>query len=147
MVIFILRHADRNPTADALSPAGMKRANFLAHMLAGSGVSEAYCSDAQRTHETLAPLKQLLGNKFAITEFSATTPGGPDDHVHAVVAASAALPATAVAVVVSHSNTVGAIIQGLGGGVITPIGDAEFDRLFVLIIPPNGNKTLVQLRY
>ncbi|CCE98516.1 conserved hypothetical protein (plasmid) [Sinorhizobium fredii HH103] len=147
MVIFVLRHGDRNPAADALSPAGVKRAKFLAHMLAGSGVSEAYCSDAQRTHETLAPLKQLLGNELAITEFSAAAPGGPDAHVQAIVAAAAALPATAVAVVVSHSNTVGPIIQGLGGGVIAPIGEAEFDRLFVLIIPPNGDKALLQLRY
>lgn len=147
MMIFVLRHADRNPAADALSPAGLKRAKFLAHMLAESGVSEAYCSDAQRTHETLAPLKQLLGNELAITEFSAAGPGGPDGHVQAVVAAAAALPATAVAVAVSHSNTVGPIIQGLGGGVIAPIGDAEFDRLFICFIPPNGNKALLRLRY
>ncbi|WP_353830864.1 histidine phosphatase family protein [Mesorhizobium sp.] len=130
-----------------MSPAGVKRAKVLAHMLAGSGVSQAYCSDAQRTRETLVPLKQLLGNNLAINEFSAAAPGGPDGHVQAVVAAADTLPATAVAVAVGHSNTVGPIIQGLGGGVIAPIGEAEFDRLFVFFIPPNGNKTLLQLRY
>ncbi|MGO4841984.1 histidine phosphatase family protein, partial [Rhizobiaceae sp. 2RAB30] len=114
----VLRHADRNSPADSLSSAGVKRAKFLAHMLAGSGVSVAYCSDAQRTHETLAPLKELLGNELAITEFSAAAPAGPDGHVQAIVAAAAALPATAVAVAVSHSNTVGPIIEGLGGGII-----------------------------
>ena len=62
MVVFVLRHADRDPAADTLSAAGVKRAEFLAHMLAGSGVSEAFCSDAQRTHQTLAPLKQALGD-------------------------------------------------------------------------------------
>ena len=116
-------------------------------MLAGSGVSEAYRSDALRTHDTLAPLKQALGNGLTITEFSAAAPGGPDGHVEAVVAAAAALPATAVAIAVSHSNTVGPIIEGLGGGSIAPIGEAEFDRLFVLFIPPIDKKTLLQLRY
>ncbi|TBB15610.1 histidine phosphatase family protein (plasmid) [Rhizobium ruizarguesonis] len=147
MMIFVLRHADRDPVADALSPAGTKRAKFLAHMLAGSGVSEAYCSDAQRTHETLAPLKQLLGSKLAITEFSASTPGGPDGHVQAVIAAAAALSSPAIAIAVSHSNTVGPIVQGLGGGGIAPIGESEFDRLYVLVDPRNGTKTLLQLRY
>jgi phosphohistidine phosphatase SixA len=147
MVIFVLRHANRDPAADALSPAGVKRAKALAHMLAESGVSQAYCSDARRTHDTLAPLKQLLGNRLAITEFSAAGSGGLDGHVQAVVAAAAALPATAVAIAVGHSNTVGPIIEGLDGGIIAPIGEAEFDRLFVLFIPPNDKKTLLQLRY
>jgi phosphohistidine phosphatase SixA len=147
VVIFILRHADRNPVADSLSPAGMKRAWCLAHMLAGSGVSVAYCSDALRTRETRAPLKQVLGAALSIKEFTAAAPGGPDGHVQAVVAAAMALPAEAVAVAVSHSNTVGPIIEGLGGGAIAPIGEAEFDRLFVLFIPPGGNKTLLRLRY
>lgn len=147
MVIFALRHADRDPVADALSPAGVRRAKFLAHMLAGSGVGHAYCSDAQRTHETLAPLKQLLGTDLVVTEFSAGAPGGPGGHVRAVVTAVVALPATAVAIVVSHSNTVGPIIEGLCGDVIAPIDDSEFDRLIVLVIPPSGSKTLLQLRY
>ena len=147
MVIFVLRHANRDPAADALSPAGVKRAKALAHKLAGSGVSQAYCSDARRTHDTLAPLKQLLGNDLTITEFSAEAPGGLDGHIEAVVAAASALPAAAVAIVVSHSNTVGPIIEGLGGGIIARIGEAEFDRLFVLFIPPNDNNTLLQLRY
>ena len=147
MVIFVLRHADRDPEADTLSPAGVRRAKFLAHMLAGSGIGHAYCSDAQRTHETLAPLKQLLGNDLVITEFSAGAPAGPDGHVRAVVAAIAALPTTAVAIVVSHSNTVGPIIEGLCGDVIAQIDDSEFDRLFILVISPSGSKTLLPLRY
>ena len=71
MVIFVLRHADRDTAADALSSAGVKRAKALARMLAGSGVTEAYCSDARRTHETRVLLKQLLGDGLTITEFSA----------------------------------------------------------------------------
>jgi phosphohistidine phosphatase SixA len=115
-------------------------------MLARTGVSHGYCSDAKRTHQTLAPLKQVLGNALAITEFSAADPAGPDGHVEAVVAAIAALPADAVAVAVSHSNTVGPIIKKLGGGTIAAIGDSEFDKLF-LLIAAHGGKSLVELRY
>lgn len=147
MVVFLLRHADRNSDMDSLSPAGMKRARFLAHMLAGSGVRVAYCSDALRTQETLAPLRQALGDALTINEISAASPGGPDGHVQALVAAVDALPADRVAVVVSHSNTVGPIIQGLGGGIIPAIEDTEFDKLFVLFRPAGGQKTLLQLRY
>ena len=53
MVTFLLRHADREPaSADTLSPEGIKRAKRLALMLAHSGVSRGFCSDAQRTRET-----------------------------------------------------------------------------------------------
>ncbi|MBY5456877.1 hypothetical protein HFO89_10950 [Rhizobium leguminosarum] len=89
----------------------------------------------------------MLGSQLAVTEFSASTPDGPDGHIQAVVAAAAALPATAIAIAVSHSNTVGPIIQGLGGDDIAPIGESEFDRLFVLVDPRNENKSLLQLRY
>lgn len=146
-MIFLLRHADRQSPADALSPAGLKRANFLAHMLAESGVRTAYCSDAQRTHETLAPLKQRLGEQLAITEFSAAGPGGIDGHIQSVISAVRALPDSAIAVVVSHSNTIAPIVDGLDGGSIPTIGDEEFDRIFLLTMPPEGSNALLQLRY
>jgi phosphohistidine phosphatase SixA len=147
MVVFVLRHADRDSGADTLSAAGVKRAKFLAHMLAASGVSKAFCSDAQRTHQTLAPLKQALGDRLSIAELSAAAPGGPDGHVEAVVAAIKALPADTVAIAVSHSNTVGPIAEALGGASIDAIGDTEFDKLLVLFISPDGHKILLQLRY
>src|SRR3954468_7627448 len=120
MIIFVLRHADRSPTlSDGLSPAGVARARFLAHMLSESGVSMAYCSDALRTQETLVPLKEALGNALTIKKVSAAGPGGLEAHIEAIVAALKELPDSAIAVVVSHSNTVGLIIEGLGGSSIS----------------------------
>jgi phosphohistidine phosphatase SixA len=116
-------------------------------MLAESGAKVAYCSDAARTRETLEPLKQALGNALAIHPISAGAPGGPTGHVDAVVAAITALQPGTTAIVVSHSNTVGPIIQGLGGGTIAPIDETEFDKLFVLFKPANGQGTLLRLRY
>lgn len=147
MVIFVLRHADRTPPDEGLSPAGVRRARLLGRMLAGSGASVAYCSDASRTRQTLAPLKQKLGKALAIKEFSTEGPGGVDAHVKAVVKAIKALPVDAVAVVVSHSNTVGSIIAKLGGDAIADIGDDEFDKLFVLFRPADGPAALLKLHY
>src|SRR5215218_9641040 len=148
MIIFVLRHADRSPApSDGLSPAGVARAHLLAHMLSESGVSMAYCSDALRTQETLVPLKEALGDALTIRVVSAAGPGGLEAHVETIVAALKELPDSAVAVVVSHSNTVGPIIKGLGGSGISPIADNEFDKLFVLFGSANASKTLLHLCY
>jgi phosphohistidine phosphatase SixA len=146
MIVFALRHADRTPApADDLSAAGRERAKLLARMLVDSGVSIAFRSDAMRARKTLDPLKQLLGNAVAIQEVG--TANGPDQHANDVVQAVKALPAAAIVAVVSHSNTVGPIVEGLGGPPIGPIGDDEFDKLFVLFIDPAGSATLLRLRY
>ena len=146
MVILLLRHADREPVpADTLSPEGIERAKRLALMLAHSGVSRGFCSDAQRTRETLAPLKAALGTRFSVTEVP--TSAGIATHVQTIVDAIKALPADAVSVVVGHSNTIGPIIDGLGGGTIAPIGETEFDKLFIVCRPATGDVTRIELRY
>jgi len=116
-------------------------------MLSESGVSIAYCSDALRTQETLVPLKEILGDALTIRVVSAAGPGGLEAHVEAIIAGLKELPNSAVAVVVSHSNTVGPIIEGLGGNGIPPVAENEFDKLFVLFGPANSLKTLLHLRY
>lgn len=69
------------------------------------------------------------------------------DYAKKVAAAIRALPANAVVAAVGHSDTVGPTIKQLGGGAIDPIGDGEFDKLFVLFIAPDGSVTLLKLRY
>jgi phosphohistidine phosphatase SixA len=146
MIVFVLRHADRAlDGSDALSPKGIARAKRLAQMLRDSGVTRAFRSDANRTGVTLKPLKLLLGNALTIT--TVTTTVGIPTHIQNIVTAIDALPADTVAIVVGHSNTVGPIILGLGGGDIAPIADSEFDKLFILCGPPGGRKTKLLLRY
>lgn len=148
MIVFLLRHADRRPEPqDDLAPAGVERARLLARMVGESGVSVGFCSEAVRARRTLEPLKQRLGDELAITVVRTDGPGGTDAHVHEIVRAVKQLPADAVGIVVSHSNTVGPIIAGLGGGPIAPIGAGEFDKLFVLFIDLAGAATLLRLRY
>jgi phosphohistidine phosphatase SixA len=141
VIIFVLRHADRQPDpVDDLSQAGRDRAELLARMLADSGVSVAYHSGAVRARRTLEPLKQRLDDAFTVEEI------GSGD-VRETIEAVRSRPADAVVAVVGHSNTVGPVVQGLGGGPVGAIGPNEFDKLFVLFIDPTGGVTLLRLRY
>lgn len=138
MMVFALRHADRqSENVDALSAAGKVRARLLARMLAQSGVKNAYCSDARRTRETIAPLEALLGAQLTVEEVPVVG-GDVDGHAQAVVTALNKLPAGTTAIVAGHSNTIDRIIKALTNETIAPIGPNEFDKLFVLSIPAGG---------
>lgn len=146
MIVFALRHADRT-SGDDLSPAGRQRATLLARMLAQSGVSITYRSDAVRAARTLEPLKQALGVALTIEEVGFPGTNGVEFHITKIVEKIKALPANAVVAVVSHSNTVGPILEGLGSGPVATIEDTEFDKLFVLFIGGQSPPALVMMRY
>jgi phosphohistidine phosphatase SixA len=146
MIVFALRHADRT-TGDDLSPAGRKRALLLARMLAESGVSVVFRSDAVRAARAVEPLKDKLGGALVVKAVGFEGPNGVASHIAKVVDFVKAQPAAAVVAVVSHSNTVGPILQGLGSGPVAPIGDNEFDKLFVLFRAPTAPASLTMPRY
>ncbi|HVQ67193.1 MAG TPA: histidine phosphatase family protein [Bradyrhizobium sp.] len=147
MIVFALRHADRKPDADDLSPAGVARAELLARMLAESGIRTAYCSDAIRTQRTTDPLQRKLGSDLEVVVVETGSAGGIAGHVKAIVQKVKGLPDNAVAAIVGHTNTVGEIVKGLTGRTVAPIADQQFDRLFVLSIPAAGAATVAPLRY
>jgi phosphohistidine phosphatase SixA len=141
VIVFVLRHADRQPAPnDDLTPAGEKRAELLARMLAESGITTAYHSGTVRARRTLEPLKLKLGNALTVA-------GIESEDEQATVDAVKSRPADEIVAVVGHSNTVGPIIEGLGGEPVGPIGSDEFDKLFILFIDPTGKVTLLRLRY
>src|SRR5262245_25981346 len=121
MVIFVLRHANKliGQNEDGLNPSGIERAQLLARMLAGSGITRAYHSECVRTLTRIEPLKQLLGAALVVKEIK----GGAAAHVAGVIEEVASLPAETVVLLVSHSDTVKLIIKGLGGGDIETIKD------------------------
>jgi phosphohistidine phosphatase SixA len=146
MMIFALRHADRvSENIDALSDKGKVRAELLARMLAQSGIRNAYCSDAKRTQDTVAPLEAAPGVQLKVHVVPVGS-SGTNGHVQAIVTALNALPADSTAAVIGHSNTIDLVIKALTNKVIAPIGPNEFDKLFVLSIPA-GSPSLTLLRY
>jgi phosphohistidine phosphatase SixA len=122
--VVLIRHADVNigsGTDPGLNAAGVIRAEELRHVLRNAGVQAIFVSSFLRTQQTAAPLAGDLG----------VTPTAVADAA-AAVAAIRALPSSAAALVVGHTNTLPAIATGLGAGSFPAIGATEFDRLFVL---------------
>jgi phosphohistidine phosphatase SixA len=148
MIVFLLRHADRSDANDDINEDGVRRAKLLARMLSESGVSVAFRSDTNRAAKTVEPLKAKLGGALQINAIEKNDSEPGDVHAKRVADAVRALPANAtVVVVVGHSETLGPTIKRLDGGMIEKIQPAEFDKLFVLFIPPSGAPTLLKLRY
>ena len=150
MIVFVLRHADKKrqpPGVDDLTPKGLARAALLARMLAASQVSVAFCSKAVRAQRTLAPLQEALGAALETIPVEIDGPGQPAKHVDTIVGAVKLLAADKVVVVITHSNTVSPILEGLGGEAVGELDDALFDQLFVLSRDPAARPALLRLRY
>ena len=126
--VILLRHADVDahagpaPDTQPLNAAGRARAQALAHAVGAAGVSVIYVSAASRTQETVAPLAAGLGVAPVITP-------GPAAFAAAVASAGSG----AVILVAGHSNTVPALIAGLGA--VSPVALVEGqDDLFVVTL-------------
>jgi broad specificity phosphatase PhoE len=122
--VLLVRHADRQGSADALSPAGAARAQELARVLEKSGISAIYTSEAIRTQETAEPSASQLG----ITPVAV-----PAADVAGLVSTIRSSNTGQAVLVVGHSNTVPQIIAEFGGPAVT-IGETEFDNLYVLAL-------------
>ncbi len=147
--VILVRHgekADDDPRDPGLSPAGAARARTLARLLAEAGVTHLFSSELRRTRATLAPLAGATGREPTII---------PAADRAALLAAISALPAGSVAVIAGHSNTLPALVTGLGGevhgAVASPSGpqlpDDAYDRLFMVIVPARGEVQTLELRY
>ena len=120
--VFVVRHADKlSPTADALSPAGITRANQLAHVLGVAGIAAIYHSNTVRAQQTAQPLATALG----ITPVSY-----PPLDVAPLVADILANHGGERVLVVGHSNTVPDVIEELGGAPGSDLDEGDYDNLF-----------------
>ena len=139
-VIIVVRHAEKAalPADDPpLTPAGNARATELARLVeawsaAGIPVRGLFASEVKRTQQTLAPIA-------AKTHLTITVTGAKE--LDALVQQVQAVNGGMV-VVAGHSNTVPQIVKALGGSADLTIGDAEYDRVFV--ITPKG---VIDMRY
>jgi broad specificity phosphatase PhoE len=137
--VLLLRHADIDlpagpePAVLPLNAAGRARAEELARVVGGAGVTAVFVSPALRTQQTAEPLTTRLGIPFQVGE---TVP----DLVQGVLA-DAAGP---VVVLVGHSDTVPAIVTALG--VPFPGTIQGHDDLFIVTVAPGG-ASLLRLKY
>lgn len=159
MVIIAARHADKetgdgggafDPNDPPLSKAGRERAQVLGRLVAPSGVSVVFHSDARRTRETAERVRDGVGGggaggpKLVEVPFAAGVP----QQILRTVAQISVESAAAVVLLIGHSNTVGPTLNRLGApDLVGDLDDDAFDDLFVLMRPPNGAATLVRMRY
>ncbi len=126
--VLIVRHAEKLTNAGNdpdISPEGVARAKALAAVCAKAGVEAAYVTQYKRTKETAAPLHVPMVE--VRVDLSA-----PGDYPKRLAAAIASRSAGKVVLVVSHSNTVPAIVEELTHVKVPPLADPEYDRLYVV---------------
>ncbi len=138
--MLIVRHAEKPGDADSISTIGEWRAKALAHVCGPAGVKAIYHSNTRRNALTAAPVANALSLKpvmYAAKETDALVTRIFHEHEGETV------------LVIGHSNTLPAIIAAAGGPKIENLPEDEYDRLFVLVIPPcrRGEATLTQLQY
>jgi broad specificity phosphatase PhoE len=138
VTVILTRHAEKAaipPKDPPLTPAGQKRAEALASMLADCGVDAIYTTEFQRTQQTAAVLAERVHIKPTVI---------PANDTDALVKAIRERQ-SGVVVVVGHSNTLPEIIAALGGPHVN-IPESEYDNLFVLTVGAS-HSSLLRLHY
>lgn len=121
--VLIVRHAEKGAGSDPdLTPAGVARANALAAVAQHAGVEAALVTQYKRTKETAAPLHVPM----TVVPINLNAPGDYPKRL------ADAIGSHKVVLVVSHSNVVPAIVEQLAHVKVPPLGDMEYDRLYVV---------------
>lgn len=137
--IFLVRHGEKAMDAEnpALTPAGRARALSLAQTLRSVALDAVYSTDTARTRQTATPTAEAQGlpvriyDKDELVRLSLQLRQTPGRYL-----------------IVGHSNTTPELVAKLGGepgAAIDEIG--EFDRLYVIVLHPDGSVETLLLRY
>lgn len=143
LTIILVRHAEKevvppeNKDPD-LSLAGQARAQELARMFGGAGVTSIYATQYKRTQQTVKPLADKLG--LTVTQVEAqNTP----DLVRQIRAGK---PGDVV-FLAGHNNSVPEIIAAFGGPKLPIIPETEYDNLFILTVQGDGAAKLLKMKF
>ena len=142
-VVVLVRHAEKAASRGddpALSRAGEARARALAEALADARVEAIVTTQYRRTRATAAP---LAAARRITPEVVDVREGGQVDRI----AQSVRRHAGQTVLVVAHAESVARIIAALGGPHLRDLCDSEYAHLFVLVLRPGQEPTLVRSRY
>jgi phosphohistidine phosphatase SixA len=145
--IVFVRHAEKQLGAisDApLSPEGEQRADRLAQMFGDSNlfgrVQRIYVTNTRRTQQTAASLGQRLGVVAEIVDAKTA----PDVLARRVLSENRG----GLAIVVGHSNTVPEMVATLARlDHAPPIGEDEYDTMYVVSVPSIGKTSVLRMKY
>lgn len=136
--VYLVRHAERLNDSDttSLSAAGAMRASGLAVLVREAGIRRIYVTEKHRTAQTAAPAADLL--QLTPVEIAGHL---VDDLVDSIKADNGK-----TILVVGHSDTLPAIIRGLGVHPQPAIGRDVFDDLFIVTVSP-FRSSIAHLKY
>lgn len=136
--VVLVRHAEKQGGDDPdLTGAGRERAAALAHALAEWPIEAIYVSQYLRTRATAGPLAELFD--LAPIRVDAADVEG--------LARRIETERRRAVVVIGHSNTVPDLIAALGAGTLPQIREDQYDDLFVVRLPSEGDAHLLHLQY
>jgi len=134
--VYVVRHAETGSTATdpSLDATGQARAQALATLLADKSIGAAFSSQYARTRETATPTATAAG--ITVTALSVTSANAATYGMQLVTAVEDAKVQGAL--IVGHSNTVPDTVKAFTGMTVSPISEAEFDRLYTITIATDG---------
>jgi phosphohistidine phosphatase SixA len=145
--IVLVRHAEKELGAisDApLSPEGEQRADRLANMFGDTDkfgrLQRIYVTNTRRTQQTALRLSQRLGITSEVV----------DAKTDSAELAKRVLDENrgGRALIVGHSNTVPELVKALSGTkAVPPIGEEEYDTMYVVTVPSIGQTSVLRLKY
>src|ERR1041384_7742059 len=137
--VVLVRHAEKasNDPDAVLSAQGLERAGCLARVLKDTGIKRIYVTDTKRTQQTADPAAKAFGIKPTIVPAN-----DPSTLIRDVFYGTGGN-----ALVVGHSNTLPLIIQRVQAGTVPPIGENEYDGLYVLTVMEGASTPVLKLRY
>jgi broad specificity phosphatase PhoE len=135
-MIYLVRHAEKEPAGKdpELTAQGQGRAQNIATILHKTGIANVFSTPYKRTMQTAQAVAQRSG-----LQVQAYDPAAPKVLVERVKSLNG------VVLVVGHSNTLPELVRLFGGLPGADIADNEYERLYQLIIGPNGAITTVLL--
>lgn len=134
-VVYLVRHAERaeDGTNDPpISAAGEARARLIADILRDSGIERVHTTDYKRTRATAEPLAERLG--LPLETYEGGDVAGLAERIRTDGGRH---------LVVGHSNTTPDAVAALRGEPGPPIGEMEYDRLYVVTLTPDGASTVL----
>jgi broad specificity phosphatase PhoE len=134
--IYLVRHAEKAAAGKdpELTAEGQARAQNIATILQKTGIAHVFSTPYLRTNQTAQPLAQRSG--LAVETYDPRAPQALVDKVRSLDGA---------VLVVGHSNTVPELVRLFGGTPGADIDENEYDRLYQLILEPNGKVSTVLL--
>ena len=144
-MIIVVRHAEKStddPKDPSLSEQGIARASKLAAVLKDVDLKEVYATQYKRTQQTGLPSATQAGLQLNVRP---TSKENTKTYTLDLLKEILKKHRGEAVLIVGHSNTVPEIVKHLSNVDVTPIGENEFDRLYV--ITPGKNPRLVSVIY